>query len=196
MSDRIYTRTGDNGTTGLYGGGRVPKSNVRVDAYGEVDELNAVLGWARNIVRDRVIAERLLVLQSDLFSVGAHLATPDLPESRTPPKLPRLPAERVAQMESWIDMADAELKPLTSFILPGGSTGAAALHLARTVCRRAERRVVALAALESVDSTVIVLLNRMSDLLFTMARLENHRDRVADIVWDPFSRATTPGEAG
>ena len=196
MSDRIYTRTGDTGSTSLYGGGRVPKSHVRVEAYGEVDELNAAIGWARNAIRDAWIAERLLVLQSDLFAVGAHLATPELPASRTPPRLPALPAERVTQLESWIDKADAELAPLKSFILPGGAPGAAALHLARTICRRAERRVVALALTEAVDPLVVVLLNRLSDFLFAMARLENHRARTADILWEPFSRSAAAGEPG
>jgi cob(I)alamin adenosyltransferase len=167
---------------------------VRVEAYGEIDELNAVIGWVRIVVRDPWIAERLLLLQSDLFAIGAHLATPELPEARTAPRLPALPAERVAQLESWIDLADAELAPLRSFVLPGGAPGAAALHVARTVCRRAERRVVALAAAEIVEPVVIVLLNRMSDFLFAMARLENHRAGTPDVVWDPFSRA--PAGAG
>jgi cob(I)alamin adenosyltransferase len=196
MTERIYTKTGDAGSTSLYGGGRVPKSHVRVEAYGEVDELNAAIGWARNAIGDPWIAERLLVLQSDLFALGAHLATPALPESRTPPRLPALPVERVTQMESWIDKADAELAPLKSFILPGGAPGAAALHLARTICRRAERRVVALAAAESVDPLVVVFLNRLSDFLFAMARLENRRSGTADILWDPFSRSAAEGDPG
>jgi len=193
MSDRIYTRTGDSGTTGLYGGGRVPKSHVRVEAYGEVDELNAVIGWARTAVKDTWIVELLLLLQTDLFAIGAHLATPELADGRARPPLPELANERVSQLETWIDMADAELKPLKSFILPGGSQGAAALHVARTVCRRAERRVVALAASEPVDPFVIVLLNRLSDFLFAMARLENHRAGRDDIVWNPFSRGGAAG---
>jgi cob(I)alamin adenosyltransferase len=196
MSDhRIYTRTGDAGTTGLYGGGRVPKSNVRVEAYGEVDELNAVLGWAANVVQDGSIRERLRKLQSDLFTLGAHLATPELPAGRTGPRMPDLPAERVAELESWIDDADEELPELRSFILPGGSPGAAALHVARTVCRRAERRVVALAGVEKVDPLAIILLNRLSDFLFTMARLEDRRSGHEDVRWDPGERSVRPHDS-
>jgi cob(I)alamin adenosyltransferase len=185
---RIYTRTGDQGTTGLFGGGRVPKSHPRVDAYGEVDELNAALGWAAAVVSDPWIRDRLAELQPDLFAIGAHLATPDT-DRRNMPGLPPLPAARPSQLETWIDRSDEELPPLRSFILPGGSAGAAALHLARTVCRRAERRVVALAAQEPVEPAIIVLLNRLSDFLFAAARLENLRAGVADRLWDPSGRA-------
>jgi len=190
MSDhRIYTRTGDAGMTGLFGGGRVAKSHPRVEAYGEVDELNATLGWAAAIVTDEWIRDRLHVLQFDLFAIGAHLATPAAPAGRKQPALPELPQDRPVEVETWIDQADADLEPLRSFILPGGTDGAAALHLARTVCRRAERRVVALAADEPVDAIILVLLNRVSDFLFTAARLENRRAGGHDIVWDPSGRS-------
>lgn len=190
MSERrIYTRTGDAGTTGLFGGGRVLKSHIRVEAYGAVDELNAVIGWAANLVQDSKVREQLRTLQSDLFSVGAHLATPELPESKAGPKLPALPDDRPSQIESWIDAADAELPELRSFILPGGSVGASALHIARTVCRRAERRVVALAEYEKVAPLVLILLNRLSDFLFIMARLENLRAGATDTLWDPAGRS-------
>jgi cob(I)alamin adenosyltransferase len=182
---RIYTRTGDAGETGLFGGGRVAKAHPRVDAYGEVDELNAAIGSAAAAVADAAIRDYLVSLQPDLFTIGAHLATPPARPGRRAPQLPALPAERAASMEAWIDTADEELPPLDSFILPGGSAGAAALHLARTVCRRAERRVTALSADEFVDAIVLVYLNRLSDLLFAAARLENHRAGVSDRTWRP-----------
>ncbi|MGD8277545.1 MAG: cob(I)yrinic acid a,c-diamide adenosyltransferase [Gemmatimonadota bacterium] len=184
MSDRIYTRTGDGGDTGLFGGGRVSKMHPRVEAYGDVDELNAVLGRAGVAVSDATIRERLHILQADLFAIGAHLATPAESGPRPRPWLPPLPDERAAEIEAWIDDADTELPALESFILPGGSAGAAALHVARTVCRRAERRVVRLAQEETVDPLVLVLLNRMSDYLFTAARLENRRTGTPDRIWD------------
>lgn len=182
---KIYTRTGDSGETGLFGGGRVPKDATRVEAYGAVDELNAVLGWMLTVVEEPELHERLSALQADLFALGAHLATPPTRPGRRRPQLPPLPSARAAEMERWIDDAEAELAPLTSFILPGGAPAAAALHLARTVCRRAERRVVALAASEEVDTSILVYLNRLSDLLFVFARLANRRAGVSDIPWNP-----------
>jgi cob(I)alamin adenosyltransferase len=181
MVQRIYTKTGDEGKTGLFGGGRVSKANRRVAAYGEVDELNAVLGWVITQTEHDALKERLTALQSDLFSLGAHLATPGGAHVHLPP----LPNARVAEMENWIDEAEAALPKLKSFILPGGTSGAAALHLARTVCRRAERSVVDLAAHESVDGEILVYLNRLSDLLFTLARVENARNDVAEPKWQP-----------
>lgn len=178
---RIYTRTGDSGETSLIGGARVAKSHCRVAAYGEVDELNSAIGFALSQMRDGASAERLARTQHDLFAIGARLATPrEEAESRAPPPVP---AERVAEMEAWIDEAGAELEPLREFILPGGSPGAAALHLARTVCRRAERAVVALHAVEPVDPEVLRYLNRLSDLLFVFARLENRRAGCLDVTW-------------
>lgn len=179
---KIYTKTGDKGETGLFGAGRVSKAHVRVAAYGDVDELNALLGLAIAEGLDPAIGERLNRIQHDLFVLGSHLATPPV-EGRTPPSIPALPAERVAQMESWIDEAEAEIGALTAFILPGGTPGAARLHVARTVCRRVERAVVALAAAEFVDPEVTRYLNRLSDLLFELARLENHRAGRADEAW-------------
>jgi len=189
MSGRIYTRTGDGGETGLFGGGRVPKSHPRVEAYGGVDELNAFLGQAASAVREPAILEHIGALQADLFTLGAHLATPPVEGSRSPVKLPPLPLDRVAEIESWIDEAETGLDPLNSFILPGGSPGAAALHVCRTVCRRAERRVVALAAESEVDPFVCVLLNRISDYLFVAARAENRASGHEDIRWDPAGRS-------
>ena len=183
MTQRIYTRTGDDGKTGLFGGGRVSKANRRVAAYGEVDELNAVLGWVAAQSDSDVLLERLLLLQGDLFSIGAHLATPD--GARTHVHLPELPTARTAEMEKWIDDAEATLPELKSFILPGGTRSAAALHLARTVCRRAERAVVDLHAHEHVDAQILVYLNRLSDLLFVLARVENGKARIAEPKWQP-----------
>jgi cob(I)alamin adenosyltransferase len=182
MVERIYTGTGDAGETGLFGGGRVAKSHPRVEAYGAVDELNAVLGWVGTGVADAGIRDRLPQLQADLFAIGAHLATVVRP-GRPQPKLPELPAARIAELEAWIDAAEEELPELRSFILPGGSSGGAALHIARTVCRRAERRVVELATHDSVDESIVVYLNRLSDLLFVLARLENHRAGAAEHAW-------------
>lgn len=183
MANRIYTRTGDDGSTGLFGGGRVAKYDVRVEAYGAVDELNAVLGVAIALSEDIQIRDRLRSLQPDLFAIGAHLATPNV-ESPAAKHLPTLPETRAAEMEQWIDEADTELPPLRVFVMPGGSRDAAALHHARTVARRAERRVAALAAEQTVAPSVIVYLNRLSDLLFAIARLANHRSGTGDVEWE------------
>lgn len=181
---KIYTRTGDDGRTALFGGGRVPKDAVRVTAYGTVDELNAVLGWSLVQLADATSRDRLQLVQHDLFALGSALATPPPAEGRRSPAIPDVPVGRVEAMEGWIDEADDELPPLKAFVLPGGSTGAAALHVARTVCRRAERAVVTLAGSEPVDDGITVYLNRLSDLLFALARLENLRAGVGDVEWE------------
>ena len=180
---RIYTRTGDEGETGLFGGGRVSKEHPRVRAYGEVDELNAVLGWVASRVDDAEVRDRIRTVQADLFAIGAHLATP--PGARSSAHLPDLPRGRPREFEGWIDAAEEEMEPLTSFILPGGAEGGALLHLARTVCRRAERAVVALAAADEVDPDILVYLNRLSDLLFDFARLVNRRAGEPETPWRP-----------
>ncbi|HEY2806169.1 MAG TPA: cob(I)yrinic acid a,c-diamide adenosyltransferase [Gemmatimonadales bacterium] len=181
---RIYTRTGDSGDTGLMGGGRVPKDDARVGAYGDVDETSAAIGLARTL-EPRDLAEALLsAVQRDLFAIGGTLATPDPGRVKeTVRDRLALPAERVAALEQAIDEAEAKLPALTSFVLPGGSPKAAALHLARTICRRAERAVVHLSHVESVPADVIVYLNRLSDLLFTLARLANQRAGHPDNIW-------------
>jgi cob(I)alamin adenosyltransferase len=189
---KIYTRTGDRGQTGLFGGQRVAKDDARVEAYGEVDELNSVLGVAAVQVERTgldALASRLRLLQTDLFTLGARLATPE-PEDGGRPNdhIPALPAGRVAEMEAWIDEADAALAPLKNFVLPGGCEAAALLHLARTVCRRAERRVITLARHAHLDEAVVVYLNRLSDLLFTWARFANHAAGVPDVPWQPNPR--------
>lgn len=180
---KIYTRTGDEGTTALFGGGRVSKDHPRVAAYGTVDELNAVVGVAAAGLEDDEIRERLARVQHDLFALGAVLATVRQEGRPAPKGVPEMPTARIEEMEGWMDAADDELPALTAFVLPGGTPGAAALHLARTVCRRAERAVVHLATLEPVEDGVVVYLNRLSDTLFTLARLENHRHGQGDVEW-------------
>jgi cob(I)alamin adenosyltransferase len=181
---KIYTRTGDAGDTGLFGGGRVPKAHLRVEAYGSVDELNAVLGLSCEAISDSWIEDRLLRVQKDLFSLGASLATPGAEDGSAKAVTPPLPEGRIGEMEIWIDEATGAVPELRSFILPGGTRGAALLHVARTVCRRAERAVVRLSQEEGVDAVVLVFLNRLSDALFTFARLENSRAGVADVLWE------------
>lgn len=180
---KIYTRRGDAGKTGLFGGGRVPKDDIRVEAYGSVDELSAVIGAARVHVTDGGTRDRLSLVQRDLFAIGAHLATPSPRPGRRPPELPELPAGRTAEMEAWIDGAAAACPPLRNFVLPGGSAGASQLHVARVVCRRAERRAVSLAGEAEVDAGIIRYLNRLSDYLFAAARLENQRTERGDVEW-------------
>lgn len=192
MTIKIYTKTGDRGETGLFGGQRVRKDHSRVAAYGDVDELNSVLGVAiaslEGAGQDGIVLQ-LRSIQSDLFTVGANLATP-APEDggRASPWIPTLPDTRIAELERWIDEAETELEPLKAFILPGGSSAASYLHLARTVCRRAERHVVTLAHEAHVGEEWIRYLNRLSDLLFTLARLANRRAGVPDVPWSAGER--------
>ena len=190
---KIYTKTGDAGETSLFDNSRVSKADPRVDAYGEVDEVNACLGAALAAVRlrpagasagqgvDDDIASVLTTVQKDLFAVGARLADPS---SRIAERVTKaaVTAGQIELLERTIDRLETELPPLRRFILPGGSPAGALLHLARTVCRRAERRVVALGA-DSVDPGVIVYLNRLSDLLFVMARAVNHRAGIPETEW-------------
>ncbi|HWQ34610.1 MAG TPA: cob(I)yrinic acid a,c-diamide adenosyltransferase [Blastocatellia bacterium] len=166
---RVYTKTGDAGQTSLVSGDRVSKADLRVSAYGDVDELNSVLGVTRTFSLDAELNELLGRLQNELFTVGADLATP----SGTP--VPRVDEEMVTGLEEVIDKYLAELEPLKEFILPGGSQAGAMLHLARTVARRAERVVVALAEREEINAAALRYLNRLSDLLFVLARAANKR---------------------
>lgn len=179
---KIYTRTGDAGDTALFGGGRVAKSHARIEALGAVDELNAAIGWAVTQVAEGPNRDRLEALQHELFALGAELATP-ADTGRTRPSASVIEDERTAAMESWIDEMDRDLPALKAFVLPGGTPGAAALHLGRTVCRRAERAVVRLGEAEPVRGTVVAYLNRLSDLLFTLARWENRRAGRGDVEW-------------
>ena len=192
MTTKIYTKTGDRGETGLFGGQRVPKDDARVEAYGDVDELNSTLGMVIVPLEAAGLAdivEGLRQVQGDLFTMGANLATP-APEDggRESAWIPALAEGRIEELERWIDAAEAELEPLKAFVLPGGSAAAAALHLARTVCRRAERRVVTLSRHARVGEEWLVYLNRLSDLLFTLARLANRRAGVDDVPWTPNAR--------
>jgi cob(I)alamin adenosyltransferase len=183
---RIYTKTGDGGETALGDGSRVPKDHVRVAAYGTVDELNSVLGL---ILTDSATQnapqhlELLRTIQNDLFDVGADLCLPQKPDE-TPGKNLRIKAEQVARLESAIDRLNANLQPLKSFVLPGGSPPAAWCHLARTVCRRAERDLVALTRHETINPQVLIYLNRLSDLLFVLARVYNDNGE-SDVLWVP-----------
>ena len=182
---KIYTRTGDTGDTGLFGGGRVRKDDPRVEAYGDVDELNAAIGLARSMAPVPRIDEVLAPIQRDLFSIGALLATPHPEKVREQLQKARLDDDRIAQLEREIDRAEQELEPLTAFIIPGGTPKSAALQLARAVCRRAERRVIALAQHQDVTlpAIVVVYLNRLSDLLFVLARLANRLAMMAEVTW-------------
>jgi cob(I)alamin adenosyltransferase len=185
---KLYTRTGDQGDTGLFGGGRVPKGHIRVEAYGSVDELNANLGLAVSTVGDEEIRTWLIRTQGDLFVLGAHLASPGADDGSSKVSIPPLPMDRVEEMESFIDKITEETGELRSFILPGGVPGAAALHLARTVCRRAERSVVRLDRNEPINPGLVRYLNRLSDLLFSLARLENYRNGEGDVPWESEDR--------
>ena len=179
---KIYTRTGDEGDTGLFGGGRVSKTHPRVEAYGDVDELNASIGLARAIEPMPRVDEVLDGLQHDLFAIGALLATPDREKMKRHLEKANIDERRITDLEDAIDDGDRELEPLKSFILPGGTPKAAALHVARTVCRRAERRVIALTD-EEIPAIVVIYLNRLSDLLFTLARVANRRSGTGEVTW-------------
>lgn len=226
---KIYTRGGDRGETGLLGGDRVPKSDPRVEAYGSVDELNAALGLALALDSDGLLDRNALAaVQEDLFAVGAWLAAADPARARERGTIPDLPPSRVADLERWIDRLEEELPPLDAFVLPGGSPAGAQLHVARTVCRRAERAVVRLHGVpggegvpragagpragdapergeregqeeggesgergetgERPEDVVIPYLNRLSDLLFTLARSVNRRAGVPETEWVPRRR--------
>jgi len=178
---KIYTRAGDTGETALFDGTRVRKSDPRVDAYGHIDELNATLGLARASCADHVMASRIEQVQRDLFALGARLADP---ASRIAGRVTKaaLAAEDVTRLEAWIDEAEAELPQLRRFILPGGSPTGATLHVARTICRRAERHIVQLGE-DAFEPVLLAYVNRLSDLLFVLARLANARSGVADVEW-------------
>ncbi|MCE9566637.1 MAG: cob(I)yrinic acid a,c-diamide adenosyltransferase [Planctomycetes bacterium] len=187
---RIYTKSGDAGDTGLGDGSRVPKDHARVEAYGQVDELNAVLGLVVANCPTCPEAAFLRSIQNDLFDVGADLCVPPF-EGEEPGKSLRVTASQAERLEKAIDLAIEKLEPLRSFILPGGTSAAAWLHLARTVCRRAERAVVTLMHIETVNSQALIYLNRLSDYLFVLARVANDDGR-GDVLWVPgASRETT-----
>jgi cob(I)alamin adenosyltransferase len=178
---KIYTKTGDLGETSLLGGARVPKDHLRVAAYGDVDETNAALGVVRALALPP-LETLLFAIQKDLFAIGAQLADPSHKVASKRAKA-AVTAAHVRRLEGAIDSREAKLPPLRSFVLPGGAPAAAFLHQARTVCRRAERSVVTLAREADVDPRIIVYLNRLSDLLFVLARFENHRAGIAEDRW-------------
>ena len=180
---KIYTKTGDKGDTGLFGGGRVPKDDPRVEAYGDVDELNAAIGMARALEPLPRIDEVLVPMQRDLFSIGALLATPDLDKMHKHLAKANIDDRRIRELEQAIDDSDCDLEPLKAFIIPGGSRKGAMLHVARTVCRRAERRVVRLQREVEIPELVVIYLNRLSDLLFTLARLANVLTGAGEVTW-------------
>jgi cob(I)alamin adenosyltransferase len=180
---KIYTRTGDDGETGLFGGGRVSKDHPRVQAYGDVDELNAALGLARAVEIMPRIDEVLVPIQRDLFSLGALLATPAPEKVKHYLEKARIDEVRVEELERAIDDGEKEVEPLRAFVLPGGTPKSAALHLARTICRRAERHVIALRRETELPQIVIRYLNRLSDLLFVLARVANRRAGTGEVTW-------------
>lgn len=179
---KIYTRKGDDGTTALGGGQRVSKDSARVNAYGTVDELNSVIGLALAHGLAPRLAEVLPIIQNELFHLGSDLAF--LEADKTKYQLPQIEERHIEQLEAWIDEFNAIVGPLQNFILPGGSIGAAQLHVARTVCRRAERTVAALAREEPIGRWVAAYLNRLSDLLFVIARYENKQRGAAERLWN------------
>lgn len=176
---KIYTRTGDEGSTGLFGGPRVAKDDARIEAYGTVDELNAVIGIVRSLGVSEQVDQQLELIQSELFSVGAELATPDPAEHQ----LKIIADAHIGRLEAWIDQHEAGLPGLKNFILPAGSRESTQIQLARAVCRRAERRVVTLASLVTVSPELIVYLNRLSDLFFVLSRVVNQESGVSDVPW-------------
>lgn len=179
---KIYTRTGDNGETGLFGGPRVRKDDARIEAYGTIDELNAVLGLLHTAELSGTLQELLVAIQNDLFVIGAELATPQ-PDQHD---MASIGTADIQRLENSIDRFETELPPLKQFILPSGSTAGTMLHVARAVCRRAERRIVTLQAVASneVSAAILIYLNRLSDLLFVLARYVNQQAGQAEIPWE------------
>jgi cob(I)alamin adenosyltransferase len=178
---RIYTKTGDDGTTSLFGGQRVLKSDLRIESYGTVDELNSHLGWVMSQHPDPLLAMHINRIQDLLFILGADLATP--PDKSV--RIDRISEADVALLEGMIDELDETLPPLKSFILPGGCATSAGLHIARTICRRAERILIEARKTDVISDEAVHLLNRLSDLLFVMARFENASKGIEDVKWTP-----------
>lgn len=179
---KVYTKTGDSGETGLGGGQRVPKDSLRINAYGTVDELNSFIGVAIASNLDDKIKEKLNIIQNELFHLGSDLCF--IEEDKIKFSLPLIEEKHVLKLEQIMDEYSLELEPLENFILPGGTIGASQLHVARTVCRRAEREIIALAKTEKIGSFVIKYLNRLSDTLFVMARYENFKKNYTDVYWN------------
>jgi len=177
---KIYTKKGDDGTTGLFGGERVTKDSLRVECYGTVDELNSTLGIANSEVKTIELNALLTEIQNKLFTVGGQLATP---KEKDGLRIVKLVSDDVLFLENNIDYFEEKLEPLKQFILPGGTKGASLLHFSRSVCRRAERLVTLLTKNENVSNLILVYLNRLSDLLFVLARYENSINQVSDVPW-------------
>lgn len=178
----VYTRTGDTGTTTLVGGERVKKNCIRIEAYGTIDEFSAQLGLAEALIEDSVISQHLRIVQNKLFNIGGYLATDVAPDTQPPAW--GLSAEDIANVESWIDCLDEQTPKIKAFVLPGGAHNAAAAHVARTVCRRAERRILDLSETSYVDPLLIKYINRLSDYLFILSRYLNFKQGISEIVWD------------
>jgi len=181
---KIYTKTGDKGETGLFGGERVSKHSTRLDAYGTVDELNSFIGLAITEIKNEEIKNILNSIQQKLFVVGSDLATPQT-EKNEKLKIIRTPDDYISETEILIDKYDSQLDQLKNFILPGGSKGAALLHICRTIARRAEREIVALKNTEEIGSNIVIYLNRLSDLFFVLSRFENKHSNFPDTKWIP-----------
>ena len=181
---KIYTKTGDKGETGLFGGERISKHSTRLDAYGTVDELNSFIGYAITEVRSNDVKTLLTDIQQKLFVVGSDLATPQT-EKNEKLKITRTPDNYIVETEKLIDSFESQLEELKNFILPGGSKGAALLHICRTIARRAEREIVALKNTEEIGNNIIIFLNRLSDLFFVLSRFENKYSNIPDTKWIP-----------
>ena len=183
---KIYTKTGDKGETGLFGGERVSKDSLRISAYGTIDELNAFIGYTITEIQDASIKEKLLTVQNYLFTIGSDLATPDTPKNDKL-NIERTPDSFYKEIEKMIDHYDAQLEELKNFILPGGSKSSALLHICRTVSRRAEREIVALKKTVTIGDNILIFLNRLSDLFFVLSRFENKVSNHPDTIWNPKS---------
>ncbi len=185
---KIYTKTGDEGKTSLYGGTKVPKNHIRLEAYGTVDELNSFIGLLRGMLQDIEMKKQLNLIQNTLFNVGSELATPNdksLLENGTPRFKNKVNEQKVKLVENWIDEMEAHLKPLSQFILPEGSEEISTAHIVRTVCRRAERIIVALNDYEEVRAELLQYINRLSDYFFVLARFIAYKEGKEDVIWNP-----------
>lgn len=180
---KIYTKTGDNGQTGLFGGERVSKNNIRIETYGTIDELNAFIGLAITEVKSKEIKSVLEKIQNQLFVVGSDLATPATQKNEKL-SITRTPEDYYKHIEKEIDLFNDQLEELRNFILPGGSKGAAYLHVCRTIARRAERKVVELNEQVNIGNNIIIFLNRLSDLFFVLSRFENKVSNIPDVIWN------------
>ncbi len=182
MSSKIYTKTGDKGTTGLIGGTRVPKDSIRIDAYGTVDELNSYLGLLRDIINDKQVVELIIQIQDRLFTIGSHLAA-DREKNKMP--LPMLFDDDIVVLEKAIDEMESHLEPMKHFVLPGGHSTISYCHIARCVCRRAERAVVKLSHETETEKQIVPYLNRLSDYLFVLSRYMTKKLNAQEIAWHP-----------